>query len=33
MKTLKDITVALLPIGGTYTMNADELSKPQNSSS
>jgi L-ascorbate metabolism protein UlaG (beta-lactamase superfamily) len=27
MKTLKDITVALLPIGGTYTMNADEATE------
>jgi L-ascorbate metabolism protein UlaG (beta-lactamase superfamily) len=24
MKALRDITVALLPIGGTYTMNADQ---------
>ncbi len=24
MKNLKDIAVALLPVGGTYTMNADE---------
>jgi L-ascorbate metabolism protein UlaG (beta-lactamase superfamily) len=27
MKSLKDITVALLPIGGTYTMNADEATE------
>ena len=27
MSKLKDITVALLPVGGTYTMNADEAAK------
>lgn len=27
MHALKDITVALLPIGGTYTMNADEATE------
>ncbi len=27
MKNLKNITVALLPVGGTYTMNAEEAAK------
>lgn len=27
MSKLKDITVALLPVGGTYTMNADEAAR------
>jgi len=27
MKTLKDVDVALLPVGGTYTMNAKEAAE------
>jgi L-ascorbate metabolism protein UlaG (beta-lactamase superfamily) len=27
MKALKDIDIALLPVGGTYTMNAEEAAE------
>ena len=31
MKELKDIDIALMPVGGTYTMNAEEAAKAVNS--
>jgi L-ascorbate metabolism protein UlaG (beta-lactamase superfamily) len=31
MKELKEIDIALMPVGGTYTMNAEEAAKAVNS--